>query len=182
MSGSGPIVLVEDEPLVRDLVALNLRHAGYTVETAATFDSGVERLQHGGAALAILDMMLPDGDGVTLAKTARQAGFKSPILMLTARSEPQAKVKSLDAGVDDYLTKPFNVPELLARVRALLRREAAARPSERLGILLVNVGTPQSTATGAVRRYLREFLSDARVLDIAAPLRWLLVNAIIVPF
>jgi DNA-binding response OmpR family regulator len=120
---SGRILVVEDEPLVRDLVALNLQHAGYDVETAATFADGLAQLsERGRFALAIVDVMLPGGDGMELVRRARAARVDIPILMLTARGESTAKVRGLDAGADDYVTKPFDVSELLARVRALLRR------------------------------------------------------------
>ena len=119
------ILVVEDEPLVRDLVALNLGHAGYDVSTASSFPEGWAALAAGNIDLAILDVMLPGGDGMALTKKAREAGLTFPILLLTARSETTAKVRGLDVGADDYVTKPFDVPELLARVRALLRRNAA---------------------------------------------------------
>ncbi len=116
------ILVVEDEPLVRDLVALNLSHAGYDVSTASSFPEGWAALSAGNIDLAILDVMLPGGDGMALTKKAREAGLTFPILLLTARGETTAKVRGLDVGADDYVTKPFDVPELLARVRALLRR------------------------------------------------------------
>lgn len=120
------ILVVEDEPLVRDLVALNLGHAGYDVSTASSFPEGWAALSAGNIDLAILDVMLPGGDGMALTKKAREAGLTFPILLLTARGETTAKVRGLDVGADDYVTKPFDVPELLARVRALLRRGSAA--------------------------------------------------------
>jgi two-component system alkaline phosphatase synthesis response regulator PhoP len=120
------ILVVEDEPLVRDLVALNLGHAGYDVSTASSFPEGWAALSAGNIDLAILDVMLPGGDGMALTKKAREAGLTFPILLLTARGETTAKVRGLDVGADDYVTKPFDVPELLARVRALLRRGSSA--------------------------------------------------------
>jgi two-component system response regulator VicR len=116
------ILLIEDEPLVRDLVVLNLRHAGYDVRTAGTFADGEKALAEGGDELAIVDVMLPGGDGFVLVRQARDQGVKIPILMLTSRSDVQSRVRGLDCGADDYLTKPFDVTELLARVRSLLRR------------------------------------------------------------
>jgi two-component system, OmpR family, alkaline phosphatase synthesis response regulator PhoP len=120
------ILLVEDEPLVRDLVVLNLEHAGYAVETADTFSKAVAHLTKPHFSLAIFDVMLPGGDGFGLVKRARELGHTFPILLLTSRSEVQSKVRALDGGADDYLTKPFDVPELLARIRALLRRNQNA--------------------------------------------------------
>jgi DNA-binding response OmpR family regulator len=119
------ILVIEDEPLVRDLVALNLKHAGYDVVTAGTYADGLAAVTKPGVDLAIVDVMLPDGDGMQLIARARDAGVRAPMLMLTARGETTAKVRGLDAGADDYVTKPFDVPELLARVRALLRRTGA---------------------------------------------------------
>lgn len=124
------ILLVEDEPLVAELVALNLRHDGHTVRHESTFAKSLTALSEVAFDLAIVDVMLPDGDGFTLTSTARSAGKTLPVLILTARNDTASKVRGLDCGADDYLVKPFDVPELLARVRALLRRgrpQAAAQ-------------------------------------------------------
>jgi two-component system alkaline phosphatase synthesis response regulator PhoP len=126
------VLVIEDEPLVRDLVALNLQHAGYVVATAGTYADGLAKLLAGAFDLGIVDVMLPGGDGMDLVRKAREAGVRQPLLMLTARGETTAKVRGLDVGADDYVTKPFDVPELLARVRALLRRGGGApAPAER---------------------------------------------------
>ena len=142
------VLVVEDEALVRELIVLNLRHAGYVVETAADFPSGLTRLLEGTWDLAVLDVMMPGGDGFTLTHKARAQGHRFPILMLTARGDTPSKVRGLDSGADDYLTKPFDVPELLARVRALLRRaqEKVAAPRARfeLGKLWVRFDTGQA--------------------------------------
>jgi DNA-binding response OmpR family regulator len=116
------IHVVEDEPLVRDLIVLNLEHAGFAVSSSATFAEGLRALSTEPPALAIVDVMLPGGDGFSLTRGVRDKGITCPILMLTARAETSSKVRGLDCGADDYLTKPFDVTELLARVRALLRR------------------------------------------------------------
>ena len=116
------ILLVEDEPLVAELVALNLRHSGFEVVHAPTIREAELRLATPGFTLGVFDVMLPDGDGFALVQRARSAGHTFPILMLTARNDTASKVRGLDSGADDYLTKPFDVPELLARVRALVRR------------------------------------------------------------
>ena len=122
------IAIVEDERLVRELVAVNLRHAGYEILTAENFDQGRELLAGRQFDLAILDVMLPGGDGFALTRFARDQGINVPIMMLTARSDTTSKVRGLDSGADDYLPKPFDVNELLERVRALLRR-ASGRPA-----------------------------------------------------
>ena len=142
------VLVVEDEALVRELVALNLRHAGFIVETAADFDTGLAKITAGGWDLAVLDVMFPGGDGFLLTHKARQAGVRCPILMLTARADTPSKVRGLDSGADDSLTKPFDVPELLARARALLRRAAGksgeARPRFELGSFWVRFDTGQA--------------------------------------
>ncbi len=119
------VLLVEDDLLLGEMVALNLAHMGLTVGRAGTFVEGKEALLSGTFGLAILDVMLPGGDGFELAKLARAKGLSMPILMLTARDDLGAKVQGLDAGADDYLTKPFHTEELLARVRAMVRRVGA---------------------------------------------------------
>ena len=124
------IAIVEDERLVRELVAVNLRHAGYEIVAAENFEQGKQVLSKQDFQLAILDVMLPGGDGFALTRWARDLGVNAPILMLTARTDTTSKVRGLDAGADDYLPKPFDVNELLARVRALLRR-ASGRPASR---------------------------------------------------
>jgi len=120
------ILVVEDDALVRSLVVLNLLDAGHEVHAAATFEEGDAKLSEGGWSLAVLDIMLPGGDGFELVHRARTRGQTFPLLMLTSRSEVYAKVRALNAGADDYLPKPFDVEELLARVRALLRRSGCA--------------------------------------------------------
>lgn len=122
------LLVVEDERLVRDLVCLNLRHAGYEVTSAADFPEGLARIREGAFDLGVFDVMLPGGDGFELVRAARAQGLKVPLLMLTARAETHAKVRALDGGADDYLTKPFDVDELIARVRALLRRAHGEAP------------------------------------------------------
>ena len=131
------ILVIEDEALVRDLIVLNLKHAGYQVTSVATFAEGAKALGQPDVQLAVVDVMLPGGEGFQLVRDARDAGVRCPILMLTARSEVQAKVRGLDCGADDYLTKPFDVQELLARIRSLFRRAtgtvAAAPTALKLG-------------------------------------------------
>lgn len=119
------VVVVEDDALVRSLLVLNLRSAGHDVVAAGSFAAGDAALATGDWALAVLDVMLPGGDGFDLLRRARARGATQPVLMLTARTEVAARVRALDDGADDYLAKPFDVDELLARVRALLRRIGA---------------------------------------------------------
>lgn len=134
---SSRILVVEDEPAIAELAAINLRHAGYEVQVAADASMARRQVDESLPALAILDWMLPGGEsGVQLAKSWR-AGERTrdlPIIMLTARSEETDKVIGLEAGADDYLTKPFSAKELVARIRAVLRRRAPHRLEEAVSI------------------------------------------------
>jgi len=130
------ILVVEDEPSISELIAINLTHAGYEVEKAMQADLALNLMKDRLPSLIILDWMLPGKSGVQFAKELR-ANEKTrglPILMLTAKSEEADKVMGLDSGADDYVTKPFSPKELVARVRALLRRQT---PVEYTGPLTI---------------------------------------------
>ena len=116
------ILLVEDEPGLVLTLSDRLRSEGYTVEALYDGTEAVERATRSHFGLIILDVMLPGKDGFEVCQELRQRGFTTPILMLTARTQMVDKVKGLKIGADDYLTKPFEMAELLARVEALLRR------------------------------------------------------------
>ncbi len=120
------ILIVEDEPAIAELVSINLRHAGYEVATAETADQARAQVDRVLPDLVLLDWMLPGQTGLALAKQFRaEARTRDlPLIMLTARSDEADKISGLDAGADDYLTKPFSPKELLARIRAVLRRKA----------------------------------------------------------
>jgi DNA-binding response OmpR family regulator len=122
------VLLVEDEAAIRELVALHLKLERMNAVEAADGTEGLQRAQAHRSDLIVLDLMLPGIDGVTLCRAIRRDSLNAdtPILMLTARREESDKVLGLDSGADDYLTKPFGVRELMARVRALLRRGASA--------------------------------------------------------
>lgn len=125
------ILVVEDDPEIADLVALHLRDQGWEVERAADGRSALARVRRGGWDLVVLDLMLPDLDGLEVCRAIRARDDYCPVLMLTARSSEVDRVVGLELGADDYLTKPFSVRELVARVRALFRRaEALGRPSD----------------------------------------------------
>jgi DNA-binding response OmpR family regulator len=138
------VLVVEDEASIASFVSLYLRNAGYGVKTAAT---GAEALQHaagGNIALIILDLMLPDVDGIEICRRLRKSS-DVPILMLTARDEDVDKIIGLEVGADDYMTKPFNPRELVARVKSILRRAAPEKreiESKQLrhGELLIDAG------------------------------------------
>ncbi len=120
------ILIVEDEPSIAELIAINLRHAGFEPVLAATAEQAQAEIDRILPDLAILDWMLPGQSGLALAKgwRAQSRTRELPLIMLTARSEEGDKIAGLDAGADDYLTKPFSPQELLARIRAVLRRKA----------------------------------------------------------
>ena len=123
------ILVVEDEPVAADVLAKGLREHAYAVDVAA---NGATALQQAGTNdydLIILDVLLPGINGLDLCRRLRADGLSAPILMLTARGEPDHRVEGLDSGADDYLPKPYHFPELLARVRALLRRGPALTPA-----------------------------------------------------
>ncbi|MDA8297785.1 MAG: response regulator transcription factor [Actinomycetota bacterium] len=118
------VLVVDDEPNITDLVATALRYEGFEVDTAATGRGALDKAVSSRPHLLVLDVMLPDLDGFEVARRLRQEGRRIPILFLTARDATEDKVRGLTLGGDDYVTKPFSLEELLARVRAVLRRVA----------------------------------------------------------
>ena len=118
------ILVVEDEPGIALGLKNELTTEGYAVEVVTDGQAAVERARGGGFALILLDLMLPKKDGYTVCRELRQAGNRTPILMLTAKALEAEKVLGLELGADDYVTKPFSSLELRARIRALLRRAA----------------------------------------------------------
>ena len=126
------ILVVEDEPSLADNLVFNLEEEGYSVELARDLGSARRLLSDRGAwDLVLLDWMLPDGSGVDLAEDLRESGYRAPIVMLTARTASADIVAGLEAGADDYIGKPFDLDELLGRIRAMLRRRGWER-SDRL--------------------------------------------------
>lgn len=141
------ILLVEDDSRVAHPIAKGLREQTYAVDLAPDGEAAVYLATENEYDLLILDIMLPVKDGHTVCRELRARGARTPILMLTARSRVDDRVEGLDSGADDYLTKPFDFKELLARIRALLRRSAVLRPQVmRLADLVLN------TASHAVAR------------------------------
>jgi len=138
------ILVIEDETSIASFVAAYLRNAGYAVRTASTAQAALVELSSELPALIVLDLNLPDGDGVELCRGIRKKS-DVPILMLTARDEDVDKIIGLEVGADDYMTKPFNPRELVARVKSVLRRASPERrrtESEELrhGDLVINAG------------------------------------------
>jgi len=116
------LLVVDDEPNIRDLLATSLRFAGFEVFTASTGNEAIREATENQPDLVVLDVMLPDMDGFTVTRRLRDRGEQYPILFLTAKDETQDKVAGLTVGGDDYVTKPFSLEEVVARIRAVLRR------------------------------------------------------------
>ena len=146
------ILVIDDDPAVNASLERALRLEGYEVETAASGGRGLEALALAPPDAVVLDLGLPDIDGLEVCKRMRAAKDDTPVLMLTARDAVNDRVQGLDAGADDYLVKPFALAELLARLRALLRRRTAEEGEAlRLGDLELDLGTREA------RRGAREF-------------------------
>jgi two-component system, OmpR family, alkaline phosphatase synthesis response regulator PhoP len=158
----GNVLFVEDEAALRMTVGDRLRKEGYAVESAANGEVGFEKATQLPFDLVILDVMLPKKSGFDVCREIREAGLITPILMLTARGQISDKVNGLKIGADDYLTKPFNMQELVARVEALLRR-APIRPAAQAGVFdfgsihIDLVGTEAARDGKAVNLSAREF-------------------------
>ncbi len=121
------ILIVEDEPSLQETLVYNLEKQGYAVEAAGDGRSALEAARRLQPVLIVLDIMLPELDGIEVCKTLRRENFQSPIIMLTARDDEIDRVVGLEVGADDYLTKPFSMRELMARVKAQLRRTQIIR-------------------------------------------------------
>jgi DNA-binding response OmpR family regulator len=160
------ILVVDDEPTIREVVGLYLRREGFEVESAADGDAALAMIARGGLDLLILDLMLPGSDGLTITRQVRAAG-SLPIIMLTARGEEIDRVLGLELGADDYLTKPFSPRELVARVRAVLRRtQAAAAPRDAAEAPLVAGALRIDPAARAVTLDGRPLTLTAREFDL----------------
>ncbi len=139
------ILVIDDDPAVSASLERALRLEGYEVQTAANGGGGLEALALAPPDAVILDLGLPDIDGLEVCKRMRAAGDDTPVLMLTARDAVNDRVQGLDAGADDYLVKPFALAELLARLRALLRRRSGEEGEAlRFGDLELDLGTREA--------------------------------------
>lgn len=116
------LLVVDDEPNIRDLLASSLRYTGFEVITAANGSEAIKQAESTNPDLIVLDVMLPDVDGFTVTRRLRENGFTTPILFLTAKDDMSDKVQGLTVGGDDYVTKPFGLEEVVARINAILRR------------------------------------------------------------
>lgn len=174
------ILVVDDEPEVQDLLVRVLRDAHWAPDAVATGADALQALASAEYDLAILDVGLPDIDGFEVCRRMRASGNRTPVLILTARHAVNDRVRGLDAGADDYLAKPFAVSELMARLRALARRPAAAlEPVLRLADLELDPATRLASRAGAalaltarefaLLEYLlrnpRRVLTRAQILD-----------------
>ena len=136
------ILVVDDEPSIVDAVSTALRYEGYDVEEATTGRDALSAVGRCEPDLVVLDWMLPDLDGIEVGRRMRERGFKTAILFLTARDAVDDKVQALRAGGDDYVTKPFSLAEIVARVQAVLRRTGGDLPGDvlRFGDLVLDEG------------------------------------------
>lgn len=144
------VLVVEDEPRVAQIVKRALEYDGHTAEVVADGIAGLAAAENGAFDAVVLDVLLPGLNGVEVCRRLRRAGVYTPILMLTARDAVEHRVQGLDAGADDYLTKPFAIAELQARVRALGRRRDRPGAAERLeaGDLVLDVARHEVHAAG----------------------------------
>ncbi len=150
---SSQLLLIDDDLRLTDMVGGYLRHNGFEVDTAGSLAAGRDRLKHGNYDALLLDLMLPDGDGLDFTRElrAQPRTRRLPLLMLTARGEPLDRIVGLEIGADDYLPKPFEPRELLARVKALLRRAAPDTGDDEVlvfGRLEVDLGARQARLDG----------------------------------
>ncbi|NEA38910.1 response regulator transcription factor [Streptomyces sp. SID11385] len=142
------LLVVDDEPAILDVLATSLRFLGYEVAEATTGRAALTAAREGGFHLVLLDVVLPDLDGFAVVRRLREGGGRVPVVFLTARESPEDIVAGLDLGADDYITKPFRLAEVAARVRAVLRRREAPTAARVLSCADLEL----DTATYEVRR------------------------------
>jgi two-component system response regulator MprA len=183
----GRVLVVEDDEHVRDAVARALRYEGYDVSSALDGNDGLLKVEQLNPDVIVLDVLMPGTDGLAVSRILRERGNRTPILMLTARHEVSDRVAGLDAGADDYLVKPFALDELLARIRALLRRSSvtggeetlkvdslvldpgrrqAWRDDEELTLMMFNAGIVVSRETIYERIWGYDFETSSKSLDV----------------
>lgn len=151
------ILLVEDERELSNVVKKLLTVSGYEVTCAYDGLAGLKEARYGEFDCVVMDIMMPKMDGLTALGKMREAGLSTPVLLLTAKAELDDKVAGLDAGADDYLPKPFAGKELLARIRALTRRQATLIQPHSLGNMTLHPDTYELEAVGKVRLTNKEF-------------------------
>lgn len=144
------ILIIEDDPVIAEFLRTGLSYEGYEASSQGTGRDGLQSLKQDDFDLVILDVMLPDMDGFQVARKIRQHGCEVPVLILTVKKDVSDRVRGLDSGADDYLTKPFSFEELIARIRALLRRSGKKRAPVRLraGSILLDRDTREVYRNG----------------------------------
>ncbi|MCH1884357.1 response regulator transcription factor [Agrococcus sp. ARC_14] len=178
---SAKILVVDDEPHIRDLLSTSLRFAGFDVRAVAAGAAAISAVLEDEPDLILLDVMLPDINGFGVTKRLRASGFTSPILFLTAKDDTEDKITGLTVGGDDYVTKPFSLDEIIARIKAILRRTMAETDDATIhvGELAMNQDTHEVSVAGEeielsptefkLLRYLmlnaNRVLSKAQILD-----------------
>ena len=146
------LLVAEDDPKLCDVLERGLEQAGYVLDVARRGDDALDFLLYNDYAAAIVDWRMPGLDGIELISEVRRRGLRTPVLMLTARDMPADRITGLDAGSDDYLVKPFDFGELLARIRALLRRPAEAPESLSFGRLVIEPALREARVDGTPLR------------------------------
>ena len=152
---AGRVLIIEDEPALARGLSDTLRARGFEVVVASDGQAGLDAALEGAADLILLDVMLPKVNGYEICRAARARGINIPILMLTAKGQEQDVILGLNLGADDYITKPFRIGELVARIRAFLRRRVAGRGGLRFGALQIDLEG-------------RKVLRDGAALDLTA--------------
>lgn len=145
------VLIVDDEPNIRDLLATSLRFAGYEIQTAANGAGAVAAVTESEPDIILLDVMLPDMNGFSVTKKLRSSGIQAPILFLTARDDVEDKITGLTVGGDDYLTKPFSLDEVVARIQAILRRTKTGEAESAVidaGAVVINQDAHEVTIEG----------------------------------
>ena len=162
------LLIAEDTTDLNRVVTVMLEHAGYTVDSVFDGEAALELLEQNGYDAVILDIMMPKVDGITVLQTLRSRNITVPVLLLTARTEVDDRVAGLNAGADDYLTKPFALKELLARVQAMTRRRTQySSPVLSFANISLNAATLELSAVNSVRLSMKE--SDLLQLFILNP-------------
>lgn len=159
------LLIVDDDPDLRQFLTMELEVEGHVCEQAASGQQALAQIRSSTWDLVLLDWTLPDFSGVEVCRRIRQGGINTPVLMITARDEVRERVEALDSGADDYITKPFSLEELLARVRAHLRRSAGNAAED--GVLTV-ADLTLNPATHEVQRGERSIHLTAREFDLLA--------------
>ncbi len=145
------VLIVDDEPNIRDLLSTSLRFAGFSVHAVANGADAVNAAEKGNPDIILLDVMLPDMNGFSVTKKIRSMGINAPVLFLTARDETEDKITGLTVGGDDYLTKPFSLDEVVARIQAILRRTKTADAESAVidaGAVVINQDAHEVTIEG----------------------------------